>query len=131
MTSRLLALSAGVLTATGELEVLLGSAGGGGRIVSALAVPAVTLPLAWSRRAPAPALGAIAAALLLQAALGGVLVGEVATTVVVLAIALYIAGRHADGTRELAGASGAAVLLAATRIAFDPAAQDLRQAVLT
>jgi signal transduction histidine kinase len=131
MTSRLLALSAGVLTATGELEVLLGSAADGERIVSAVALPAVTLPLAWSRRAPVRALWAIAAALLLQAALGGALVGDVVTTVVVLAIALYIAGRHVDGARELAGASGAAVLVAATRIAFDPAAQDVRQAVLT
>ena len=51
--ARLLVVAAAALTVTGELEVLLGSAGETGRLVSALAVPAMTLPLAWSRRSTA------------------------------------------------------------------------------
>ena len=131
VTSRLYVLSAAALTAAGELEVLLGAGGGGGWLVSAIAVPAVAVPLAWSGRAPLPALAVIALALLVQAALGGHLVGEVVSTLVVLAVALYAAGRHAAGSWRLAGAAGLAMVLAATRVLFDPAAQRPRDALLT
>ena len=124
-------LAAAALTVAGELEVLLGSAGDDGRLVSAVAVPAMTLPLAWSRRAPLPALTAIAVVLAIQAMLGGFLVGSVVTTIAVLALALYSAGRHVTGTWELCGAVGAVAAIAVTRIAFDPAAQEPRQALLT
>lgn len=132
MSSRLLVLSAAVLTVAGGFEVLLGSAGeDGGRLVSALAVPAMALPLAWSRQAPLPALTAVTLVLAVQAALGGFLVGAVVTTIAVLAVALYVAGRHVTGAWALVGAAGAAAGIAVTRIVFDPSAQEPRQALLT
>jgi signal transduction histidine kinase len=118
-----LALAVGLLVA-GELEVALAHDG----VVSALAVPFMTLPVAWSRRAPLAALAAIAAALLAQAALGGDLVGQSVTTVLTLAVALYAAGRYAG---SLAAAAALAAVLAATRVAFDPAAGSPRDALLT
>jgi signal transduction histidine kinase len=130
MSSRLLVLFAAALTLAGELEVLLGSSGSG-RLVSAVAVPALTLPLAWSRRAPMPTLAAVALVLLVQALLGGFLVGSAVTTIAVLALALYSAGRHARGPAELWAAASAAAAISVTRIVFDPAAQEAGQAVLT
>ncbi len=73
----------------------------------------------------------MAAGLLIQAALGGFLIGYVVTTVVALGLALYAAGRHAATPKEVAGAMAAAVAVAATRVGFDPAAQHPREAVLT
>ena len=67
VTSRLPLLAAAALTVTGELEVLLGSAPDSERLVSALALPVLTVPLAWSRRAPLPALMVVALALAVQA----------------------------------------------------------------
>ena len=131
MTSRLPLIAAAALTVTGELEVLLGSAPDSERLVSALALPVLTVPLAWSRRAPLPALAVIALALAVQAALGGFLAGSVVTTIAVLALALFSAGRSASDGRGFAGAAAAASVLAATRIAFDPAAQSPREALLT
>jgi signal transduction histidine kinase len=132
VSTRLLVLSAAVLTVAGECEVLLGSAGeDGGRLVSALAVPAMALPLAWSRQAPLAALTAVALVLSVQAALGGFLVGSVATTIAVLALVLYVAGRHVTAAWAFAGAAGAAAVIAVTRIVFDPSAQEPRQALLT
>ena len=116
---------------TGELEVLLGSAADSERLVSALALPLLTVPLAWSRRAPLPALVVVALALAVQAALGGLLAGSAVTTIAVLALALFAAGRSASDGRAFAAAAGAASVLAATRIAFDPAAQSPREALLT
>jgi signal transduction histidine kinase len=131
MSSRLLVLAAAALTVAGVLEVLLGSADETGRLVSALAVPAMTLPLAWSRRAPLPALAAIALVLLIQAMLGGFLVGSAVSTIAVLALALYCAGRHVTSAWELCGAAAAAAAIAVTRVVFDPAAQEPQQALLT
>ena len=131
MLRRAPVIAAVVLTVAGELEVALASAESSERLVSALALPALTLPLAWSRRAPLPALTFVAVALLLQAAAGGFLVGAVATTVVALAWLLYCAARYTTGTAQFAGAAAVAAAVAVTRVAFDPAAQAPRDALLT
>ena len=91
----------------------------------------MTLPVAWCRRAPLPALWVVAVALALQGAAGGFLVGSAVTTIVVLALLLYCAARYSTGAWALAGAAGAAVAVAVTRIAFDPAAQPPREALMT
>ena len=124
-------LLAAALTVAAELEVLLGPASDGDRLVSALIVPLTTVPLAWRRSAPLAPLAAIAAAFLIQAPLDGYLVGHVVTPVLALFIALYAAGRRLDGGRGLAWAAVAVVVTAATRVAFDPAAQRPADAVLT
>ena len=133
MTSRvpLLAAVAAVLTATGELEVPLASATDSERLVSALALPLLTVPLAWSRRAPLAVPAVLTLALAIQAALGGFLAGSVVTPIAAVAVALYCAGRYAPGALGLAGAAVAAAAVAATRVAFDPAAQSPREALLT
>jgi signal transduction histidine kinase len=119
---------AALLTLAGAVEVLRAP---DGRLVSALALPAVTLPVAWCRSAPLPALWVVTVALALQAVAGGSLAGSAVTTVVVLAVLLYCAARDAEGRSALAGAAGAAVAVAVTRIAFDPAARPAREAVMT
>ena len=119
------------LTVAGELEVLLGGGAGDGRPASALALPVATLALALRRRLPLLPAAAIAVALLGQAALGGFLVGHVVVPVVAVAIALYTAGRHVDGTRGLAAAGALVAVIVATRIAFDPSVQRWTDALLT
>ncbi|MDA0140809.1 sensor histidine kinase [Solirubrobacter sp. CPCC 204708] len=132
VSSRLFGLAAVVLTVSGEAEVWLGSAGEeGGRLVSALAVPAMAMPLAWSRRAPLPTLAAVALVLFVQAVLGGFLVGEAATTIIVLALVLYVAGGRLTGVPAFAAAAAAAAAVAVTRIVFDSSAQEPHQALLT
>ena len=115
VTMRPFPLLAALLLVAGELEVAL--AGGGA--VSAVAVPAMALPVAWARRAPLVVPAAVALVLLVQAALGGMLVGDSVTTILVLAVTLYAAGRYAEGTSGLAGAAAVAVVLAAIRVGFD------------
>jgi signal transduction histidine kinase len=121
-------LLAVALTVVGELEVLLGPAAGGSRLVSALALPLVTLPLAWRRAAPLLPLIAIAIAFPLQAALDGLLVGQATTPLVALVLALYAAGRYAGG---VAPQAAAVVALVATRFAFDPEVNAPADVVLT
>ena len=67
------------LTIAGELEILLAASGDGSRLVSALALPFLTLPLAWRRRFPLLPLVACAVVLPAQGTLDGVLVGHVVT----------------------------------------------------
>jgi signal transduction histidine kinase len=121
-------LLAAALVVIGELEVLLGSAGGGSRLVSALAVPLATLPLAWRRDVALLPLGAIMLVLPVQAALDGSLVAQAVTPLVVLVLALYSAGRYADG---VAVQAGAVIALVATRFAFDPSVEGPADVVLT
>ena len=118
-----------VLIVWGELEVLF-APGDGSQLVSALALPAVMLPLAWRRRAPVAALFAVVAVLLIQAALDGFLVGQSVTPLAAFVLALYAAGRHADD-RGLAGAFCATAVLVATRAVFDPAVERAADVVLT
>ncbi|MGI9098531.1 MAG: DUF7134 domain-containing protein [Solirubrobacteraceae bacterium] len=125
------ALLAVVLTVVGEIEMLLGLAHDGDPLVSALAVPVTTLPLAWRRDVPLLPLAAIAGVLLIQASLDGFLVGQAVTPVAALALALYSAGRHVAGARGLAGAAGAVAVVVATRVGFDPAVRRPADAVLT
>jgi hypothetical protein len=131
VSSRLLTVIAAALAVAGLLEALLAPGAEGERLVGAIAAPALAAQLAWGRRAPVTALAAIAAVLAVQAARGGTLAGSAVTTIAVLAVALYCAGRHAWGGRALAGAAGLAALIAATRVAADPAARSPRDALLT
>ena len=94
---RLDLLAAVGLTVAGELEVLLGPAGGGSRLVSALALPLVTLALAWRRTAALAVLAAVVAVLLVQVPLGGFLLEHPVSPLVAAVLALYSAGRHLSG----------------------------------
>jgi len=76
-------LVAVALTVVGMLEILL-APGDGSQLVSALALPLITLALAWRRDAALPALFVIAAVLLIQAALDGFLVGHAVTSIATL-----------------------------------------------
>ena len=90
-----------LLTGAGLLEVLAGPGGDDSRLVSAVAVAAPTLPLAWRGTVPLLPPVVIAIVLIVQALLGGWLVGEAATPLVALVIALYSAGRHVEGDAGL------------------------------
>ena len=120
-----------LLTAAGLLEVLAGPGGDGSRLVSAVAVAGTTLPLAWRRTVPLLPPVVIAIVLIVQALLGGWLVGEAATPLVALVIALYSAGRHVEGDAGLAVAALCVVVTSVTRVVADPAAQSPGQAGLT
>ena len=119
-----------VLVVGGELELLF-APGEGSRLVSALALPAVVLPLAWRRRAPVAALFAVVAVLVVQAGLDGFLVGQSVTPLAAFVLALYAAGRYVEDARGLAGAVVATALLVATRTAFDPAVERVADVILT
>ncbi len=131
MSSRPLTAIAAALAVAGALEALLAPGAEGARAVAAVAAVLLAAPLAWSRRAPVAALGAVAAVLAAQAALGGTLAGASVTTIAVLVVALFCAGRFAAGRLPLAGAAGFAAVIAATRVAADPAARPPREALLT
>jgi signal transduction histidine kinase len=117
------------LTLVGELEVLLSS--GDGRLVRALAVPIATLSLAWRRNVPLLPPVAVAASLLVQVLLGDFFDAEPVTPLVVMVLAVYSAGRYVSGAASLAGAAFSVALIAATRIAFDPAVDDPGVAAVT
>jgi signal transduction histidine kinase len=117
------------LTLAGELEVLLSS--GDGRLVRALAVPIATLSLAWRRDVPLLPPVAVAASLLVQVLLGDFFDAEPVTPLVVMVLAVYSAGRYVSGAASLAGAAFSVALIAATRIAFDPAVDDAGVAAVT
>jgi signal transduction histidine kinase len=142
--SRPLIWIAVALAAAGLAEALLAPGAQDARLVSALAAPLLAAPLAWSHRAPVTALAAVAGVLAAQAALGGGLAGRSATTIAVLAVALFCAGRFAAAALPptgagrfaaaalpLTGAAGLAAAIAVTRIAADPAARAPRDALLT
>jgi signal transduction histidine kinase len=116
-----------VLAAAGLVEVLLLDDGGA---VSAVAVVVATVPLAWRRRMPLVPLTAIALALIADSALDGVLVGNTATPLVALVIALYSVGRYAGELGLVGGALGV-VVVTATRVVADPAVDSVGHAVLT
>jgi signal transduction histidine kinase len=119
------------LTIAGTLEVLLGDRDGS-RLVSALALPLLTLPLALRGRHALAVAAAMTAVLVAQAVADGFLVGHVVVPIVSLVIALYSVGRHVDdGGRGLAGAAAVVAGLVATRIAFDPAVEGWTEAVPT
>jgi signal transduction histidine kinase len=118
---------AAVLAATGLAEVLLLEDGGA---VSTVAILVATVPLAWGRRLPLLPLAAIALAFGVDAALDGVLVGNTATPLVALTIALYGVGRYAGGLGLVGGALGV-VVVTATRVVADPAVDSVGHVVLT
>jgi signal transduction histidine kinase len=117
------------LTLVGELEVLLSS--GDGRLVRALAVPIAPLSLAWRRDVPLLPPVAVAASLLVQVLFGDFFDAEPVTPLVVMVLAVYSAGRYVSGAASLAGAAFSVALIAATRIAFDPAVDDPGVAAVT
>jgi signal transduction histidine kinase len=119
------------LAAVGLLEVLAGPGGDGSRAVSAVAVVGATLPLAWRRVAPLLPLAAILVALIVQALLGGFLIGQAVTPLVALAIALYWAGRHVESRGGLAAAALGVVVASATRVVADPGVHTAVHAALT
>jgi signal transduction histidine kinase len=121
---------AALLTVAGVAEVIA-AADDGSRAVSALALAAMTVPLAWRRTLPLLPVAAIAVAFIVQELLGGFLVGEVVTPLVALAIALYSAGRHLESRRGLVAAALGVVVVTATRVVVDPTAQSPEQAGLT
>ena len=119
------------LTIAGELEVLLGGADGS-LVVSALALPLVTLALALRRRHPLAVAAAMTAVLVAQAAVDGFLVGHSVVPILALVVALYSVGRHArDDDRGLAAAAAVVAAIVATRIAFDPSVERWTDAVPT
>jgi signal transduction histidine kinase len=120
-----------LLTVAGEAEVLATPGGEGSRLVTALAVPVATLPLAWRRRRPLLPLLAITAAFLVQGPLDGYLAGSVATPLVALLVALYSAGRHVATTAWGAVAGAAVLAVTAARVLFDPAVEKVSDAALT
>jgi signal transduction histidine kinase len=122
---------AAVLAAAGVLEVLAGAGGDGSRAVSAAAVVAATAPLAWRRSIPLLPPVAVVVALIAQVPLDGFLVGDTATPVIALVIALYSAGRYVDAGPGLAAAAVVAVVATGIRVAADPAADSVGHAVLT
>jgi signal transduction histidine kinase len=124
--SRAIALG---LTVAGELEILLRTEDG--RLASALALPLVTVPLAWGARRPLLPLLAAATGFAVQAPFGGALVGELLVPLVALLLALYVAGRHARDLRMLGVAIAAAVAVSAVRVAYDPAVERPADALLT
>jgi len=130
-SSSLDALLAAGLTIAGELEVLLSPPAASGRLASALVLPLTTVPLAWRRRAPLLPLAAVAAGLVTQTLLGGLVAEPAVTSLVALVLALYAAGRYVAGAAGLAVAVATTVALAAMRIAFDPAVESAGDAILT
>ncbi len=120
-----------LLTFAGLLEVLAGPGAEGSRAVSAVAVVATTLPLAWRRVVPLFPPVAIAIALIAQALLDGFLVGDAATPLVALVIALYSAGRYIERGPGLAAAALCVVATTGTRVVVDPAVDSAAQAGLT
>lgn len=111
------------LSAAIALEALLGPAGEGSRLVSALAAPALAMPLAWRRRTPLAALVSVAVVLALQELLGGFLSGQSVALLAVLLLALYSAGRYVAGAPGTATAAAAIAGLIAIRLAFDPSVE--------
>ena len=119
------------LTIAGELEILLAAGGDGSRLVSALALPFLTLPLAWRRRFPLLPLVACAVVLPAQGALDGVLVGHVVTPLIALLVALYVAGRRVDTLGGLAVLAASVVAVTGARVVFDPGVERPADAALT
>ena len=123
-----LLVAAGLLVA-GTVEVAL--APDDGRLVRALALPLATLPLAWRRTAPLPAVAAATLAVAAQAALAGLFESHPVVPLLSLVIALFSAGRYAPGRVALAAAVLAAAALAGARAAWDPAVEAPPDAALT
>jgi len=121
-------VAAGLLVA-GAVEVAL--APDDGRLVRALALPLATLPLAWRRTAPLPAVAAATLAVAAQAALAGLFESHPVVPLLALVIALFSAGRYAPGRVALAAAVLAAAALAGARAAWDPAVEAPPDAALT
>ena len=119
------------LTIAGELEILLAASGDGSRLVSALALPFLTLPLAWRRRFPLLPLVACAVVLPAQGALDGVLVGHVVTPLIALLVALYGGGRRVDTVGGLAVLAASVVAVTGARVVFDPGVERPADAALT
>ena len=120
-----------VLTVAGEAEVLATSGAEGSRLVTALALPLATLPLAWRVRRPLAPLLAITAAFLVQGPLDGYLAGSLATPLVALLVALYCAGRRVATSAGLAIVGAAVVAVTAARVLFDPSVERPSDAALT
>jgi signal transduction histidine kinase len=115
------ALLAGVLTVALQLQLGLGDAPGAGPL-TVLAGLALTLPLAWRRRAPLAVVVAYGAVAALQAAFGGgIFDGEppLVAALVTGGVAFYSLGAHADERAALAGLGLGVLGLWATVVVSD------------
>ncbi len=94
---------ASALAIVAELEVLASASFPGSDEASAVAIPFMTLPLAWRRRAPVSAVAVVYAAYAAQALAGGHAEQSVAVSIALL-VAIYSIAAHAPERRfALAG----------------------------
>jgi signal transduction histidine kinase len=91
------------LAIVAELEVLASASFPGSRPAAAVAIPVMTLPLAWRRRAPVVVVTAVYAAYAGQAIAGGHAEQSVAVSIALLVAIYSIAAHAADGRVALAG----------------------------
>jgi signal transduction histidine kinase len=97
------ALLACALGLVAELEVLGSASFPGSDRAAAVAIPVMTLPLAWRRRAPVAAAAAVYAAYAAQAVAGGQAEQSIAVAIALL-VAIYSLAAHAgDGRVAVAG----------------------------
>ncbi len=91
------------LAIVAELEVLGSTNFPGSDVAAAVAIPAMTLPLAWRRRAPVAAVAIVYAAYAAQAGAGGHAEQSVAVSIALL-VAIYSIAAHAPNAKvALAG----------------------------
>ncbi len=94
---------ASALAVIAELEVLASASFPGSDAAAAAAIPVMTLPLAWRRRAPVLTVAAVYGAYAAQALAGGHAEQSVAVSIALL-VAIYSIAAHApDGGVALAG----------------------------
>jgi signal transduction histidine kinase len=104
-------LVAVVACTVAELEMALGSHIGGPAWVNALGAAAVTLPVAFRRRAPLAVAIAVMAAIAAQEALGGDLTQNSVAPLIVVPYAVYALAAYSDRRRALVGLGALVVLI--------------------
>ena len=97
------ALLAAGLAVVGELEVLASASFPGADGAAAIAVPAITLPLAWRRRRPVAAFAVVYGAYAVQAIAGGHAEQSIAVSIALLVSIYSLAAHSADGRIVVAG----------------------------
>ena len=96
------ALLACALAIVAELEVVASAEFPGSDVAAAVAIPAMTLPLAWRRRAPVVSAAVIYAAYAGQALAGGEAEQSIAVAIALL-VAIYSIAAHAPDGRVAVG----------------------------
>jgi signal transduction histidine kinase len=121
-------IAAGLAVAGVAEEALLVADGSAARAAGVVVLGGA---LAWRRSLPLLPVAVAALVLLLESWLAGYFEASPAIPLLGLVVALYSAGRYAGGVLALAGAGLAAVVLAATRVGFDPGVRRAGDAILT